>query len=86
MSLQVAGVARVQWKEIALYLGFKVGEIDDYALKEPDSLKMRLVRVLNDWKCREFPATIGALLAACEKAQVGGAVKRALQTLQKDNK
>ena len=82
--IQVAGIAQDKWKQIAVHLGCQVHEMDKYKLKEPDSLHMRLLHILSDWQRREVFATVGALLAVCEKVQVGAAARRALRALRKE--
>ena len=76
--LQVSVAAGSKWLEIGVFLGFKTEELDGYEEREPKCLHHRLFWLLADWKKREVHATVGALLLACQKAGVGGEVKREL--------
>ena len=82
--LQVAKIARAKWVEIGLCLGFKLEELDDYEEKEPKSLCHRLLRLLVDWKKREKHPTIREIVAACEKAHIGGEAKRVLNVAKEE--
>ena len=77
--LQVAEVARNEWFEVGLSLGFKMEELDEYEEREKTKLKRRLLRLLVDWKKRKVKPTVEALVLACTAAGVGGAVRRAVE-------
>ena len=77
--MQVASVSRDKWLEVGLYLEFNMEELNEYEEREPKSLKRRLLRLLVDWQKNKQHPTVGALVAACEKAGVGGKVKWVLQ-------
>ena len=74
--LQVADVARDKWWQIGLSLGFKRAEMAEY--EETKSLHYRLFCLLVDWKRKAEYPTVENIVLACEKADVGGEVKRAL--------
>ena len=76
--LQVAKMARDKWMEIGRYLGFKMEELTDYEEKEPKSMQKRLLRLLVDWRKKEKDPSVGALISACEKADVGGEAERVI--------
>ena len=48
-------------------------------MREPDSYYLRLLRILVDWQNRVDHATVGALISACRKAEVGPAAEKALR-------
>ena len=77
--LQVAKVARNHWTLVGLYLGFTFAEMDEYKMREPDSHYLRLLRILVDWQNRVDHTTVGALVVACRKAEVGPAAEKALR-------
>ena len=77
--LQVAMVARTKWLEVGQYLGLKMSDLEEYEEREPKSLHYRLFRLLVDWKRKVENPTVGDVVLACQKAGVGGDVKRALQ-------
>ena len=77
--LQVAKVARDKWRQVGLSLGFKMEEMDEYEERESKSLQWRLFRLLVDWKKKAELPIVGALVSACERADVGGEVKRVLK-------
>jgi hypothetical protein len=76
----VAKSVRRKWLDVGLNLGISYDFMQEYRLKEPESLYHRLLAVLCDWKSKEDNPTVRTLLKACEKADVGGDAKRALQT------
>ena len=78
VALQVAEVARSNWLEVGLSLGFQMEKLDEYEEREPRSLHRRLLRLLVDWKKNETHSTVQALVTACNEAGVGGAVEREL--------
>ena len=78
--MQVASVSRDKWLEVGVYLGFQMKELNEYEEREPKSLKRRLLRLLVHWQKNEEHPTVGALVAACEKAGIGGKVKWVLQS------
>ena len=75
--LQVADVARDKWWQIGLSLGLKMVELVEY--EETKSLHYRLFCLLVDWKRKSEYPTVENIVLACQKAGVGGEVKRALQ-------
>jgi hypothetical protein len=81
LLFQIADIARNQWKEVGIYLGFKRHELSGYENKFRDDWDKRLMDVLFDWKDREDNPTIGKVVKACENARKGPAVRRALQKL-----
>ena len=76
--LQVAKVAKHRWRQVGWSLGLKLADLDEYEEREPESLEWRLYRLLVDWKEKAGHPTVGALISGCEKADVGGEVKRKL--------
>ena len=82
--LQVAKFARDKWEQIGRYLGFKMVELKEYKLKQPDNLYLRLLCLLEDWKEKEDRPRVGALISACEKADIGGKAKRVLKFGKED--
>lgn len=75
----VAKIAKANWQEIGLHLGFESADMDEYEAREPRSLHYRLFHLLVDWKRRVDNPTVGDVILACQKAGTGGEVKRALQ-------
>ena len=65
------------WHQIGIYLG-----VSDDVLTECDqplyTLKQKLHKVLSAWTDKKKQATVGQLLSACDKADVGGAVRKSL--------
>ena len=76
---KVAENGSERWHEIGIYLG-----VSQSVLTECDqplySLKERLRKVLLAWRDQNRQATVGQLLRACDKAKVGGAVRRGLDS------
>jgi hypothetical protein len=79
--LAVANVAKSEWQDIGIYLGFERQELSGYEYKFRDDLEERLKAVLFAWKAREYNPTVGKVVKACEDAKVGSAVRRALLNL-----
>ena len=82
--LQVAKFARDKWERMGRYLGFKNVELKEYKLKQPEDLYLRLLCLLEDWKEKQDRPTVGALISACEKADIGGRAKRVLKFGKED--
>ena len=76
---KVAENGSERWHEIGLNLG-----VSHSVLTECDqplyTLKQKLRKVLSAWRDENRQATVGQLLSACDKAKVGGAVRRGLDS------
>jgi hypothetical protein len=81
--MTIAKTARDHWLMIGVHLGFQMAELRDYEEQEPKSLYGRLFRLLADWKARDTSPVLAKIIAACKEVGVEGAVKRALQDLEK---
>jgi hypothetical protein len=73
----VADIARDRWWQIGLSLGLTRAELSEY--EETKSLHYRLFCILADWKRKVEDPTVEDIIVACEKAGVGGEVRRILQ-------
>jgi hypothetical protein len=82
--LAIATVARNEWQEIGICLGFEGHELSSYEHKFRDDLENRLIDILFSWKDREDNPTLGKVFEACKDAKVGAAVRRALLAISKD--
>ena len=75
----VAENVRHRWHELGIYLGVSEG-----VLRECDQpiykLKEKLHKVLSAWTDQTQHATVQQLLVACDKAGVGGIVKRKIES------
>ena len=75
---KVAENGSERWHEIGIYLG-----VSRSVLTECDqplyTLKEKLRKVLSAWTNENRQATVGQLLSACDKAGVGGIVRRVLE-------
>ena len=79
--LQVATFARDKWEHIGWHLGFEVAELKEYKEKS-DSLYLRLLYLLEDWKKKQGRPIVGAIISACEKAGIGGEARRKLNIME----
>jgi hypothetical protein len=76
--LAISAVARNEWQEIGINLGFERHELSGYEHKFRDDWDKRLRELLFAWKERNDNPTLDKVVRACEAAKVGPAVRRAL--------
>jgi hypothetical protein len=79
----VSQAAGSKWQEIGVHLGLKTEQLRSYGTSEPNDFR-RLISLLEDWVQRVDRPTVGALVLACERAQVGGVVKRSLGLIKEE--
>ena len=76
---KVAENGSERWHEIGIYLG-----VSRSVLTECDqplyTLKEKLRKVLSAWRDENREATVGQLLSACDEVNIGGAVRRRLDS------
>ena len=63
------------WRPIGTYLGFERAALAGYEENKPSD---RLYNILSDWKRKVDHPTVRVLSEACEKAGVGGEVRKIL--------
>ena len=72
----VVDVGRHKWWELGRSLGITIPALCEYEEKRA-SLERRAVEVIHDWQRDKGDlATVGCLLEACDKAKVGGDVRK----------